>query len=103
MIYLSLPTLAYTTSQNQFLNMLCQLRAKRAAVSGGPINESAIFWEILIQLIEEGHVIPVVGRDLLVLRPAELPGVGRVKMLLVRGQGQEERVLGPGLPEGEQR
>jgi len=30
-----------------------------------PISESVIFWEILIQLIEEGQVIPVVGRDLL--------------------------------------
>src|SRR5215469_12159235 len=29
------------------------------------MSESAIFWEILIQLIEEGQVIPVVGRDLL--------------------------------------
>jgi len=30
------------------------------------ISESPIFWEGLIQLIEEGQVIPVVGRDLLV-------------------------------------
>ena len=30
-----------------------------------PISESPIFWEILIQLIEEGQVIPVVGSDLL--------------------------------------
>jgi hypothetical protein len=29
------------------------------------ISESVIFWEILIQLIEERQVIPVVGRDLL--------------------------------------
>lgn len=30
-----------------------------------PIGESTIFWEILIQLIEDGQVVPVVGRDLL--------------------------------------
>jgi hypothetical protein len=35
-----------------------------------PISESAIFWEILIQLIVEGQVIPVVGRDLLTLSDA---------------------------------
>jgi hypothetical protein len=39
----------------------------------GPINESAIFWEILIQLIEEGHVIPLVGRDLLIVNDASGP------------------------------
>jgi len=38
-----------------------------------PISESAIFWEILIQLIEEGQVIPVVGRDLLTVGDAGGP------------------------------
>jgi len=32
-----------------------------------------IFWEILIQLIEEGQVIPVVGRDLLTVGDAGGP------------------------------
>jgi TIR domain/SIR2-like domain len=32
-----------------------------------PIGESVIFWDSLIQLIEEGRVIPVVGRDLLAI------------------------------------
>jgi TIR domain/SIR2-like domain len=31
------------------------------------ISEPEIFWEILIQLIEDGQVIPVVGRDLLTI------------------------------------
>jgi len=35
------------------------------------MSESAIFWEILVQLIEEGQVIPVVGRDLLTLSETE--------------------------------
>jgi hypothetical protein len=32
-----------------------------------PISESAIFWDILLQLIAEGRVIPVVGRDALMV------------------------------------
>lgn len=40
-----------------------------------PIGESAIFWEILIQLIEEGRVIPVVGRDLLTVSDTSGPRV----------------------------
>jgi len=38
-----------------------------------PIGESAIFWDSLIQLIEEGRVIPVVGRDLLTVSDASGP------------------------------
>ncbi len=37
------------------------------------ISESAIFWEILIQLIEEGQVIPVVGRDMLTVSDSNGP------------------------------
>ena len=32
-----------------------------------PISEPAIFWDILLQLIAEGRVIPVVGRDALMV------------------------------------
>ena len=46
------------------------------------ISESPIFWEILIQLIEEGQVIPVVGCDLLTVN-----------------DGQEQKLLYPYLAE----
>ena len=32
-----------------------------------PVLESSIFWDTLIQLIEEGKVIPIAGQDLLVI------------------------------------
>jgi len=47
--------------------LFAQCELLRAEVS---MSESAIFWDILIQLIEEGQVIPVVGQDLLTVSDA---------------------------------
>jgi len=41
---------------------------RRSPISESPISESPIFWEILLQLIDEGQIVPVVGRDLLTLK-----------------------------------
>src|SRR5262249_27433039 len=47
-----------------------------------------------------GPADDLVGRDLLVVLPAELVGIGRVQVLPLGGQCQEERVLGARRNEG---
>ena len=62
--------LAYTSAQVASVDhrIFGQRESQRLGV---PITESPIFWEILLQLIEEGKVIPVVGRDLLTVSDAD--------------------------------
>jgi hypothetical protein len=68
------------------------------AFRGPSISEPSIFWDQLIQLIEEGKVVPVVGQD--VLTVPESTGFKRLYPLLANRLAAYLRVSADDLPEG---